>query len=180
MLTRRLSTQVIQEQAKAYDLFDHIDLITFVTDRGSNFICALRQFKVLYCVAHRLNNVLKRTFYQQSKRTREKPAPNKTVSKVIVETETTPLKEIRKTTTMTSMQSSPEFDLPQYSAPSDDRCDSDSTDTTSDDDDDHQCTFIDYSMTTLGNLPSSAKHVLQTIKDCKALVTYVKKVNDLA
>jgi hypothetical protein len=45
-----------------------MDLITFVTDRSSNFVKGLRSFKVLYCVAHRLNNILKTTFYQQPKR----------------------------------------------------------------------------------------------------------------
>lgn len=173
--------QVIEEQLKAYDLFEHIDLITFVTDRGSNFVCALRQFKVLHCVAHRLNNVLKRAFYQQpKKKKKEKNTPNKTISKIIVETETTPSKTMRKTTTTTSMHSSPEFVSAQYPVVIDDRCDSDSTDTTSDDNDDEEGVFIDYSTTTIENLSSSAKHVLQTIKDCKSLVTYVKKVSELS
>ena len=181
-LIRTVSVQVIEQQMRSYDLLVHMDLITFVTDRGSNFVCALRQFKVLHCVAHRLNNVLKRAFYQQpKKKKREKVTPNKTISKVIIETETTPSKTMKRTTTTTSMQSSPEFILPSYLDVRDEHYDSDSTDTTSDDDDDHhQCIFIDYSTTTIENLPSSAKHVLQTIKDCKSLVTYVKKVSDLS
>ena len=161
-----VSVQVIEQQMKTYDLFEHMDLITYVTDRGSNFVCALRQFKVLHCVAHRLNNVLKRAFYQQpKKKKREKATPNKTISKVIIETETTPSKTLKRTTTTTSMQSSPEFALPHYPDVIDNHYDSDSTDATSDDDDDdHQYVFIDYSTTTIENLPSSAKHVLQTIQ----------------
>ncbi|CAF5095494.1 unnamed protein product, partial [Rotaria sp. Silwood1] len=40
-----------------------MDKITFVCDRGSNLIKALEDYQVVHCFPHRLNNVLKRTFY---------------------------------------------------------------------------------------------------------------------
>jgi hypothetical protein len=37
--------------------------MSFVSDRGSNFVKALRQFSAVWCLAHRLNNVLKLCFF---------------------------------------------------------------------------------------------------------------------
>jgi hypothetical protein len=37
--------------------------ITFVSDRGSNIVKALEDYQMINCFPHRLNNVLKRTFY---------------------------------------------------------------------------------------------------------------------
>lgn len=47
-----------------------VEKIFFVTDRGSNLVKALEGFNVVYCFLHRLNNILKRTFYSAG--TREK------------------------------------------------------------------------------------------------------------
>ena len=38
--------------------------LNFVCDRGSNFIKALKDFSPLYCYVHRLNNILKKCFFQ--------------------------------------------------------------------------------------------------------------------
>jgi hypothetical protein len=159
-----------------------MDLITFVSDRGSNFVKGLQSFKVLHCVAHRLNNILKATFYQQSKKKKKmKVTPSKTISKIIIETEKTPTKMTKKTTTTTttttSKEGSPEIDC-YYMDEEENHNDSDSTEESSEDeeDDDGHLFLIDYTTTTLDNLPQSAKHILQTIEDCKSLVTHVKKV----
>jgi hypothetical protein len=40
-----------------------MDKITFVCDRGRNLVRALEDYQVVNCFPHRLNNVLKRTFY---------------------------------------------------------------------------------------------------------------------
>ncbi|CAF2741246.1 unnamed protein product [Rotaria sp. Silwood2] len=44
--------------------------ITFVCDRGSNLLKALEDYQVVHCFPHRMNNILKRTFYSAG--TREK------------------------------------------------------------------------------------------------------------
>ena len=54
----------MESQLALFGLDRYMDDITYVTDRGSNFLKAFRLHKVLYCVAHRLNNILKRCFYQ--------------------------------------------------------------------------------------------------------------------
>ncbi|CAF1207983.1 unnamed protein product [Adineta ricciae] len=42
---------------------DNLQLLTFVSDRGSNFVKALKPFRYFFCFAHRLNNILKRAFF---------------------------------------------------------------------------------------------------------------------
>ncbi|CAF1209747.1 unnamed protein product [Adineta ricciae] len=45
---------------------DNLHLLTFVSDRGSNFVKALKPYRSFFCLAHRLNNILKRAFYQNN------------------------------------------------------------------------------------------------------------------
>lgn len=37
--------------------------VTFVSDRGANFLKALKDFQAYSCAAHRLNNIVKRCFF---------------------------------------------------------------------------------------------------------------------
>jgi hypothetical protein len=90
-------------------------------------MCGLRHLMLLHCVAHRLNNILKMAFYQQTGCRRENVTSNKSMSTGSVESESKQSKAMNKATTMES-------------------------------------------------LPSSAKQVLHTIKDCTSLVGYVKEV----
>ncbi|CAF0844168.1 unnamed protein product [Adineta steineri] len=46
-----------------FGLDNLMNKITFVCDRGSNLVKALEDYEVVHCFPHRLNNVLKRTFY---------------------------------------------------------------------------------------------------------------------
>lgn len=45
--------------------FEIVDLsrVTFVSDRGANFLKALKDFQAYSCTAHRLNNIIKRCFF---------------------------------------------------------------------------------------------------------------------
>jgi hypothetical protein len=47
-----------------------------------------------------------------------------------------------------------------------------------DDDNDEDNDTIDYSETTIAELPHSARLIIETITKCKSLVRYVKKVNN--
>ena len=59
-----------------------MDKITFVSDRGSNLVKALENYQVINCFAHRLNNVLKRTFYSAGTQDKaEKKRRNKSCNK---------------------------------------------------------------------------------------------------
>jgi hypothetical protein len=39
-------------------------MVNIVSDRGSNFVAAFRDLNPLFCFAHRLNNIVKLTFFQ--------------------------------------------------------------------------------------------------------------------
>ena len=49
--------------------FEIIDLaeVTFVSDRGANFLKALKRFQAYSCAAHRLNNIVKTCFFVNDK-----------------------------------------------------------------------------------------------------------------
>ena len=68
---------MLEDQLAVFGLKELMDKITFVTDRGSNFIKALMNFRVILCVAHRLNNVLKKTFFQESSKKKKIISPGK-------------------------------------------------------------------------------------------------------
>ncbi|CAF3042371.1 unnamed protein product [Rotaria socialis] len=51
------------------------------------------------------------------------------------------------------------------------------TEESSDDENDDDDDVVDYTSTTIANLPPPAKAILDMIKDCKSLVKYVKKAN---
>lgn len=102
---------MMKEQLDLFDLGNQIDKITFVTDRGANFKKAFYSHKVLYCVAHRLNNILKRCFYYTDKKKRKNnksPAEAVQSSTKVVEAAITPTK--KKTTTTRAACASPEFE----------------------------------------------------------------------
>lgn len=163
---------MLEAQLAVFGLKELMDKITFVTDRGANFIKALMAFRVILCVAHRLNNVLKKTFYQtiSKKKTIVSPGKILTTSTSVCRTEITPTKtEMTTITTRTFAQASPEVNEEDI----DDKNDIDTEESSDDDDDDD---VVDYTSTTIAALPSPAKAILDMIKDCKSLVKYVKKV----
>jgi hypothetical protein len=48
--------------------------VTFVSDRGANFLKALKRFQAYSCAAHRLNNIVKRCFFVDEKKKTEDDA----------------------------------------------------------------------------------------------------------
>lgn len=77
----------MQNQLAHFGLDNYMDDIFYVTDRGSNFVKAFQSHKVLFCVAHRLNNILKRCFYQNPNK-KANSSSNKTSQLDIQETPT--------------------------------------------------------------------------------------------
>jgi hypothetical protein len=100
----------MEDQLAQFNLGQYMDNITFVTDRGSNFVKAFRTHKVLFCVAHRLNNILKRCFYQNPTKKKTTKSSDNFVHPVttITQIEETPKK--RKTISTTYLQASPEVE----------------------------------------------------------------------
>ena len=56
------------EQHLAEYGIDDLSMVNIVSDRGSNFVAAFRDFNPLFCFAHRLNNIVKLTFFQNVKK----------------------------------------------------------------------------------------------------------------
>ena len=164
---------MIEEEISIFGLKDFMANITFVTDRGSNFVNGLNNCTVLFCVAHRLNNILKKTFYQGITRKKTSKSPKKTlnvpgnVTNAIADC----AKEQKLTTVTTTVTSSPSnlWDLLD-----EDNYISEDSDESSDDDNDTDP--LDYTELTIGDLNAATKQIIDTISQCKSLVKYVKKV----
>ena len=137
--------------------------ITFVTDHGSNFIKGLHEFRLMFCVAHCLNNILKKTFQVLIA---EKKSPMKVPS--INSTDITPTKMAAHVTNL-----SPEIAFQDESYDEEEKAALDEWDK------DEECNDedgIDYSLITSTNIPWTAREILDTIQQCKILVQYIKKV----
>ena len=52
---------MVHEQLAVFKLDEFMDRNAFVSDRRSNFVSWLRDFRILFCVVHQLNTILKRT-----------------------------------------------------------------------------------------------------------------------
>jgi len=58
--------QALKDEMKEFGI-DDLSTINIVCDRGANFLKAFRDLHPITCYAHRLNNVLKRSFFQHQK-----------------------------------------------------------------------------------------------------------------
>jgi hypothetical protein len=152
---------VIEEGLSLYDLQPFMYDIIWVCDRGSNLKKALEKFTVVHCIAHRLNNILQKIFYQAETNKAKKDVAFGEYYVDLVEDED---------------------DLISGS-------DSEEVNASDDDDEkliDKRTKTINYTTatsskknatSTLSQLPSDAKRALVTIIHCKELVRYIKKVN---
>ena len=57
--------QTLESELLRFEI-DDISKITIVCDRDANFLKAFRSYDPILCYAHRLNNILKRTFFQNN------------------------------------------------------------------------------------------------------------------
>jgi hypothetical protein len=100
----------MEQQLSEFDLQSFMDTITYVTDRGANFVKAFRSNKVLYCVLHRMNNILKRCFYQNpTKKLNISPGKLVHTSTSIINAKKTPVK-MKTVTTVYPESGSPEVE----------------------------------------------------------------------
>jgi hypothetical protein len=151
-------------------------------DRGSNFQKAFKGSNPLFCFGHRLNNVLKRSFFQnQRKKMASRVDHGLTAASAAV------------TTTIASTSSGIDSEEEIYT---------DDSDATSDEDFELTTAMpvlrkkkdkvkvvarssrsqIDLDSVhlklTMDDAPLSAKQVLRTLNQCKKIVKYVKKVSE--
>lgn len=150
-----------------------MDKITYVCDRGSNFVKGLEDYDVVHCFPHRLNNILKRTFYAAG--TAEKKEKKK--------------KKLTKKSHNSDQLNRISFDT-IVEDPLMDYDDRDSSES----EDDYENIVLDAKAVELAlkslsssperdhvnvlekDLPLSASQILGTIVRCKQLCCYVKRV----
>ena len=118
----------------------------------------------MFCVAHRLNGILKRSFFQIQ--LTEIPIPTKSSPKT--STYITPTKR-----TITGRQPSPEFISFDEQLDEEEKA---ALEEWNNEEDNYDIDTIDYSTLDLSSIPWNAQEILETIKYCKILVQYVKKV----
>jgi hypothetical protein len=150
-----------------------MDKITFVCDRGSNLVKALEDYQVIHCFPHRLNNVLKRTFYSAGTQDKKERKKRKQSSKK---------NQGDNHSTWDNFISNDDEPLMDY----DNR---DSSESESDDDVVLDANSVELALRSLSsspvrdhvnvieqNLPLHAAQLLATIARCKQLCCYVKRV----
>ena len=150
-------------------------------DRGSNFRKAFSGFQPLFCFGHRLNNILKRAFFQHQKRGSNVDHQSSTFDDPFV---------TANTTSSSAIQSPDEIST-------------DDSDTSSGDDDCESTVSLPiarkrkhlassssksgriqpdtqqvHMKMAVDQVPSSVKQVLRTLNQCKRVVKYVKKVSE--
>ncbi|CAF2868573.1 unnamed protein product [Rotaria sp. Silwood2] len=170
---------------KALEPFGITDLtkLNFVSDRGPNFLKALKPFATTNCVAHRLNNIPKGGFYQTSKK---KTNCNKVVP----------------SQTLNTVSSSDSENDHNTDEDEDNKNDEQGADGKTrehhrqgegyaanymdyENNDDIRgglrvvsSNILDYSIVKLLDVPLAAFKILKTIESCKSLVRYLKKVRN--
>jgi hypothetical protein len=143
--------QVLQSEMTVFGI-DDLSTINIVCDRGSNFLKAFRDLHPITCYGHRLNNVLKRSFFQYQK---QSPTP----SAISVE----------KTSISDNEEDDDEDDL--FFIPS-------KTITANKNLNIYTKIVKEQMMTTkLIDAPPAAQLLIKIIVECKSLAKYIKKVN---
>lgn len=151
-------------------------MVNIVSDRGSNFVKGFQDFDPLYCFGHRLNNVVKRSFFQHMQK-KNKQSNSTIINDVTAGSHGHPASKSSKdaVTNLNDALSSEDSseDDEEYvrtSLPIIRKRKSSTSKTTTDDQQlPHKVPLED--------IPSEARNVLSTLKQCKKIVKYIKKVN---
>jgi hypothetical protein len=131
-----------------------------MSDRGANLVKGLRDYETLFCFLHRINNVLKRSFFQLSSQRKKSDLTNTTHP------------------SSASLMNDNDND------------DHHSTSSTDDEETfiptiqirkkkknkDASSTIHDAMKLKLNDFPTEGQKIIKTIEQCKSLVRYVKKV----
>ena len=131
-----------------------------MSDRGANLVKGLRDYETLFCFLHRINNVLKRSFFQLSSQRKKSDSTNTThpsAASVLNGNEN----DDHHSTSSTDDE---ETFIPTIQVRKK-RKNKDASST------------IDDSMKLkLKDFPVEGQKIIETIEQCKRLVRYVKKV----
>ncbi len=140
---------------------DDLTQLHFISDRGPNLVKALKPYRPLYCYGHRLNNLLKRTFFQSQKKKKNDEAQNTQPSKA---------RQVQNKNQESDLSTSASEDEDESFLPIHRNKKKTTTGV-------NQSITNDPRKLQLVDLDSSAQEVIKTIVGCKKLVKYVKKVS---
>lgn len=149
-------------------------------DRGSNFRKAFKSFQPLFCFGHRLNNVLKRAFFQHLKKSSSLDNPLRTVdgsSTTSITPSSSATQPAEEISTDDSEMSSEDDCEPTVSIPIA-RKRKDKAKLSSKSKRVHRDLQPIQMKMTIDQVPSSAKQVLRTLHQCKRVVKFAKKVSE--
>ena len=131
----------------------------FVIDRGSNLVKALKPCRPLYCYGHRLNNILKRSFFQPNKKNETANVRSRTVQ---------PNKKQRDSDlSISTSDDDIETVLPIAKRKKKTKVTAEVA----------QSITTDPRKLELTDMEPAAQKVIETIFNCKKLVKFIKKVN---
>lgn len=151
------------------------DKLSFVSDRGPNLVAALKKYNTLYCYPHRLNNVLKCSFFQsQSKEKQAKvsstPVEEKNIIDNIISTDTIDRRINSEHSNYSSLSTDDENEKNEPTLPIKDKDKyKNQTKLASEN-------TADPKKLKFNDLHPSAQEIIKTITRCKQLVQFVKKV----
>ncbi|CAF2710518.1 unnamed protein product [Rotaria sp. Silwood2] len=165
--------KVLQEHLIEFGI-DSLDLVNIVSDRGSNFVAAFRDFKPLFCFGHRLNNIVKTSFFGNTiKKKKSISSEPTTVNNNFSISYTTKKTEIDNSSVENDISTSEQ---------------------SSEDEDDYVSTSIpakhkgrinnigssngDIKLArkmSINDIPIEARSVIIALKQCKKIVKYIKK-----
>ncbi|CAF3074368.1 unnamed protein product [Rotaria socialis] len=153
--------------------------VNIVCDRGSNFVCAFKEFKPIFCCGHRLNNIVKLAVFQNNNNNNKRKAGGVSVNLANIPD--------KNSSTITSEDNKSD----NHKSSSEDSASS------SDDEDfgnELALTVVKRKRTfdktailpknemlvchmdiTIDRIPPAAKHILDVLNKCKNIVKYVKK-----
>lgn len=148
--------------------------MNIISDRGSNFVAAFRPFEPLFCFGHRLNNVLKTTFFQNKMKKKVADSKLTTVDRIIVNS---PIQEEKKFSPVidSDFSSSGESEQESYSLPAmsvkKKQTKQSRKETNSEKEQSLRRIHVD-------DISIEAKKVILTLSQCKKIVRYIKKVSN--
>ena len=138
-------------------------------DRGANLIKALQGYEVLFCFAHRLNNVLKRGFFQSKTNRTSTKTPKTATSVAATTTSAVDIDSNHSSSSNSSTEEDEEVLVPTRKIKKKKQKQKQKQQSSvTNDDNQMKLNFNDLSV--------KAQEIIETIKQCKKLVRYIKKV----
>ncbi len=155
--------------------------VNIVCDRGSNFVCAFKDFQPIFCFGHRLNNVLKISFFQNNKKKKKTKFTN-------VSTGTAAAEPVASVKAESAANLNNKSSTDESGSSTDDDCNAKTalpvirrkvTKKLKKPVSPKNDLQLSHEKVTVDQIPASAKLVLVCLNQCKKIVKYVKKVRKM-